>query len=65
MPLFFDIALAMGSQRFFLTKPASVPELDRGNWISFGVVWRGLASLGVVRVWEITSPTRLSQDDAR
>ena len=26
---------------------------------------RPLASLGVVRVWEITSPTRLSQDDAR
>ena len=31
----------------------------------FGVARRGSASHGVVRVWESTSLTRLSQDDAR
>ena len=35
--------------------PSPPPELS--------VVWRGLVWLGVVRVWGITSLTRLSQDD--
>ena len=45
--------------------PGGYPPPSPRNSISFDFLWPRLASLAVVWVWEITSPTRLSQDDAR